>query len=129
MIIYATKEAILHALEIVSGEYSGNIKFNREERVGTDRLGVPKWAITLRCVSSKAPGHRLSPKHFYAPMKQRRLISACWHVHGHFLDALPKGTKIISKKQVLYVPMPWNDWNVGSLRYPQYISELCECEV
>jgi hypothetical protein len=63
----------------------------------------------------------------------RRLINACWHVHGEFFDALFKinpnatiqaaGTGIITNNSG-----NWIDRNIGSMMYPLYYSEACECE-
>ena len=69
---------------LVSGnkKYKRNVEFNRApEAQGKG------YRFTLRVKDSKKPGHRLG---FENPStgKQRRMTSACWHVHGDFFDAL-----------------------------------------
>ena len=112
-----TKEDLFKALDKINEKYGGNVEFNRFDDKG----------FTLRVKSSKGPGHRLSQS-----SPQKRMVSACWHVHGDFFDALFEvnpdayvislGDKRISKDRG-----NWADWNIGSRMFPMYFSEACEC--
>lgn len=125
------------ALTLVNEIYKGNICFKSRKTIGNSRGGGLTMQFTLTVLSSKGPGHRLS---FYRPWsgKQYRLAAACWHVHGDFFDALleinPRAriitqagrgsrTNIITKDGG-----NWTDLDVGSVMYPAYLSELCECD-
>jgi hypothetical protein len=125
---HGTQEDLQKALEIVNKQYAGNIMFNRLE--GN--------TFTLKVKDSKAPGHRLGFAHpNWAdkkgnPYKQRRLASACWHVHGYFFDALftinPKAVIRSQGNKITKYEGNWQDKNIGSEMYPMYFSEACECE-
>lgn len=130
-----TIEDLQRALNTINPKYGDNIAFNRLDSNG----------FTLRVKDSKKAGHRLGQPKFlgfdkgidYA--KRRRLPYACWHVHGDFFDALftiQPEAEIVSSGS-LANPLPvnkitkgqgnWQDWNIGSRKYPYYMSEACEC--
>lgn len=111
----------LHAaLDAVNEKYKGNVQFNRIDRKSTSRGGGYTYAITLRVKSSKGPGARRS-------WGGRRLVSACWHVHGMFIDALPEHATIITAHGTVHPGDRWIDKNVGSQYKPAFMSELCDC--
>ena len=121
MIINATRENIQKALNEANKEFGGNLQFKR-----LDPLSNKRYRVTLRVCSSRGKGARLGfPS--YSTGKQRHLISACWHAHGTFFDALPEGTRIQAGEIVTYPGEPWQDRNIGSLLNPLYFSEACEC--
>ena len=120
------------ALVAVNKKYKGNVTFNRfPEKSGRG------FRFTLRVKDSKKPGHRLGfPS--YKTEKQRRMTSACWHVHGDFFDALldinPEAiikTGLGNKNQIYStggeVSGNWEDYNIGSQYKPLFASEACEC--
>lgn len=117
-----TIEAMQAALVQVNKRYNGNVEF---ESV------VPKGKhieFTLRVKSSFEAGHRLG-------FTGRRMPKACWHVHGHFFDALLKlapDAVIISRGWPGGVISRdggnWQDCNIGSLVQPLMFSEACECK-
>lgn len=124
MLTTAKPSELETALKIVNARYGGNITWNRvPEPTGK------RFRFTLRCVSSKGPGHRRSIGIGYE--KRRRLVSACWHVHGHFFDALFQVNPNAATKSAGYwVQGPtnnWIDWNIGSPMYPMMFSEACDC--
>ena len=121
MLIYATLEQIQEALDKANEHFGGNLIFNR----GPDKYGKA-YRVTLRVEDSKGLGHRLTVSRYYG--KQRRLVSACWHAHGRFFDALPEGTRIVVRHQTIYADERWHDYNIGSIMLPCYASEACECE-
>ena len=111
------------ALDKINEKYKGNITWNRFEQVGR------QWRVTLRVKDSHRPGARLG---YAIPGRNpRHLISACWHVHGDFYDALfqinPNAVVKTSRKMITKDEGNWEDWNIGSIMYPLYYSEACEC--
>jgi hypothetical protein len=106
------------ALSRVNLKYGNNIVWNRKpEPIGR------RFRCTLRVISSRGPGHRIG-------FTGRHLISACWHVHGDFFDALfdiNPNIVIVSRGKEITRATNWEDYNVGSLLYPMYASEACEC--
>ena len=129
----ATREELGKALELVNVKYQGNVSWNRRpEKVGKG------FRLTLRVKDSKGPGHRLgytSGSLYFAKThdeevkfsRRRRLVSACWHIHGDFFEALPPDAKIITGRGVVR-PGQWPDYDIGSMLNPQMISEACECK-
>ena len=127
-----TMEDLNKALEIVNVKYQGNVTFNRIEQRGKNIL------FTLKVKDSKAPGHRRGFQGFDGK-PAKRLVSACWHVHGDFFDALilkvNQNTVIVSRDTQLYkqsynntVSNNWQDKNIGSVYNPLYFSEACDCD-
>jgi hypothetical protein len=116
---------LIKALEIVNRIYDNNITFNALESLNYARN---RWRVTLRVESSKKAGHRVG-------FTGRRLISACWHVHGDFFDALLEinpNAVIITQLSRIYKENGktygnWTDKNIGSIIQPLYYSEACEC--
>ena len=110
------------ALFIVNRKYENNIEFKR--------LESSKKLFTLKCKDSKKKGHRLHINMFNG--KTKKGISACWHVHGDFFDALfrikPNAYVISYSKKITKKNGNWEDRNIGSMFYPVYYSESCECE-
>lgn len=117
------------ALNAVNLIYGNNVIWNREpEYIGQTREGSDKWRCTLRVIDSRGPGAKLSiPRR----RKQRHTIGACWHVHGDFFDSLPEHAEIVvdvsDGRRIIHPGDAWIDIQVGSIMYPYYMSELCEC--
>ncbi len=120
------------ALAEVNKKYEGNVTFNQHP--------VPNgrgFRFTLRVEDSQKPGHRLTPSPNYRTGKHHRMVSACWHVHGDFFDALleiaPEAEiRVGSKGEKIFkvgdrVIGNWEDRNIGSMMHPFYYSEACEC--
>ena len=115
------------ALATVNKQYAGNVTWNREPEKNGRLI-----RFTLRVKDSKGPGHRLG----FAGSngKQRRMTSACWHVHGNFFEALFQvNDKAVvmtgsDRKRITADEGNWEDRNIGSQVYPMYFSEACECE-
>jgi hypothetical protein len=130
-----TIEQMNSALDIINQRYNNNIIWNREpELVGK------KLRFTLRVKNSKGLGAKISYTSVPWGGKPRRSTSACWHVHGHFFDALldinPSAviqTNIkcesipIYKDEAGTVCNNWQDWNIGSVMYYIPYSTSCEC--
>jgi len=120
-----TREQLEQGLKLVNKKYDNNIIWNnfKYEYNNTFR-------VTLKCKDSKKAGHRLGFK--YGDMKQKRLISACWHVHGDFFDYLlsinPDVIIRVATHTIDKNGGNWEDRNIGSIMQPMYYSEACECE-
>ena len=118
MIIKCSRQEILEALGMTQIEYPG-LTLNRFDSLNSRDN---RYAVTLRMESSRDKGARRSHS-------GRRMVSACWHVHGTFMDNMPEGTEIVSLGRKCHAGVDdWYDWNAGSIMYPVYISELCDCQ-
>lgn len=118
------------ALDVVNEKYEGNVIFRRLEPRGK------RWLFTLKVIDSRAPGHRRGYPHFTKSGIGRRMPCACWHVHGDFFDALfdiNEDAEIIvsgrdGKRCINKYGGNWKDSNIGSMMYPYYFSQACDCE-
>ena len=133
----ATERDLRKALVKVNKRYHGNVAF--------DKLQPNGKAVTfrLRVSDVSKPGHRRGYQNYdlrtgEAKGKPKRLHYACWHVHGHFFEALlaiapdaliRAGTMHNSNAphKITAQGGNWQDWNQGSQMFPQYASELCDC--
>ena len=115
-------EDLEKAMDIVNRKYDNNIEFKR--------LEPSKKLFTLKCKDSKKPGHRIHYRMWDDGFKKG--ISACWHVHGDFFDALfsinPNAYIVSSGKKITKEYGNWIDRNIGSIMYPIYHSKSCECK-
>lgn len=120
-----TIQDLERALDAVNERYSGNVTFNRLPEVKGRAI-----YFTLRVLSSRGPGHRLSIYHPWLK-NRRRLVAACWHVHGHFFEELfrfcPNAKIIAAGKIVTINGGNWVDHNFGGATSPNYYSHACEC--
>lgn len=118
MIRNVTRDDLERALATANARYGGNLCLARCVAIGNN------WRVRLRVRDSRGPGHRVRIS------DRRRTTFACWHAHGDFFDALPKGTEIIlAGESTPHRPGdPWQDRNIGSLVHPVMFSELCDCE-
>ena len=127
-----TQEQLEKALRMINHNYENNITWNRApEKVGR------QFHFTLYTKSVEGPGHRLGFSHSTwtnkdgSHYKQKRMRSACWHVHGDFFDALfalnPDAVIKSAGREINYCEGNWIDWNAGSIAYPILMSYLCEC--
>lgn len=119
-----TYEQMEHALHIVNEKYGGNVQWNRFERKGN------QFHFTLRVRESSGPGHSLGYV-LTSKGNRYRLVSACWHVHGDFFDALficnPYAVIKSLGKTITINGGNWQDRNVGSIVNPIDWSEKCDC--
>ncbi len=119
MLTNASIEVLQQVLQKVNEEFKGNVEFKRLQQKGK------RIQFTLKVKNSKGPGAKKG-------RSGRRTISACWHVHGRFLDILfemaPETYIITLNKKYTKETWRWEDFNQGSIIYPVYASELCECE-
>jgi hypothetical protein len=121
------------ALAKINETYGDNIEFNNITPTNNKKTA---WSVTLRAKSSRGAGARR------ALNNKRHTVSACWHVHGIFLDALPADARFYTMEIVGSHPNgadktelvwrspgdAWVDPVVGSLWTGlNYFSELCNC--
>ena len=124
-----TKEDLEKALEILNQKYDNNVTWNRFQQISSR-----SFRVTLRVKDSKKAGHRIA-YWAYVNGKIKRLPYACWHTHGDFFDILlninPNAVIQVLNRKIYRVGNEivnnWVDWNIGSLMYPLYYSEACEC--
>ncbi len=125
--------AIAQALDEINEKYDGNVTFNRCDLVKGRRDGREEWEVTLKTRSSSGPGAGRALPH---DGKSRRLPTACWHVHGDFLDALGRlcpeaeyESTINGRQRILVCEHGWQDKMLGGM-YTGFhmMSDLCECE-
>lgn len=130
---HSSKSELRKALTAVNKIYKRNVEYNRAPEPRGKNL-----MFTLKVKDSSKPGHRLGFSNSFTG-KQRRMASACWHIHGDFFEALLKinpdaiiktgaGNKnqIYSKNGEVFGN--WEDSDIGSMAYPMFFSEACECE-
>ncbi len=115
-----TESQLEQALTEVNKKYGNNVIWNRApERQGRS------YRFTLRVKDSHGKGARIG-------FTGRAMVSACWHVHGDFFDALfeiEPDTRIISAGNEITINYGnWEDRNIGSIIHPMYYSEACNCK-
>lgn len=120
-----TKAHMQSALSALNKKYEGNIVFR-------ELIHIPEeggWRFLLGTVDPKGPGGRRGKRRRDG---SRRIVpsSACWHVHGHFFEALFKTqpqAMITSKLgHVTRLEGNWRDALVVGRDGDRY-SDLCEC--
>lgn len=121
-----TAQDLYKALVMVNREYDDNVCFNRQPEAIGKRI-----RFTLRVVSSRGMGARYG-QCLTTKGNRRHLTSACWHVHGHFFERLfeivPDAEIVANGKSITRSYGNWEDRNIGSIMYPLYYSEACDCE-
>jgi hypothetical protein len=112
-------EDLKEALELTTKEFDNNVIFNRFPEARGNRL-----MFTLKVKDSSGEGARVSDS-------GRKMVSACWHVHGTFFDNLIKvnsEAEIKSAQSIINSDGGnWRDWQAGSFVNPKMASELCNC--
>ncbi len=121
----ATQNELQTALDRINQQYENNIIFNNFEQKTSKVI-----SFTLRVKDAKCPGHRLGMS-TTSKGNHRRLINACWHVHGELFDALfdlnPHIYVRAGDKKITKDFGNWEDRNIGSNYQPMYFSEACDC--
>ena len=105
------------SLAEVNKRFGGNVRLRNYEVLNLMRT---RHRLTLRVNNSRLPGAKLGPS-------GRHTVSACWHVHGYFFDNLPPDTIIKALGRTIRPGDPWEDMEIGSIMYPRYFSEACNC--
>jgi hypothetical protein len=111
-------------LDINNDIYKGNAEFKRfPEQRGK------RYTFTLKVKDSNKLGAR---RHYSAyRYKPRKSRSACWHLHGHFFEALfaikPDAEILSGSNRITKDYGNWKDRNIGSQIYPVMFSQSCEC--
>lgn len=124
LIKHCTKEQIQAALETINKRYDNNLEFLQLEPFGKH------FRVRLTVKDSRKAGGRISP------FSGRRVKAACWHVHGHFFEALLDindnaeiKTSLDNQNNGIVNRFAgnWHDKNVGSMFRPALFSKACEC--
>lgn len=115
-----TQDDLRCALSAINlDRYNNNIRLKRLEPLGR------RQNFTLTVNDSAAAGGRIGHS-------GRRVAAACWHVHGHFFEALfDIAPDAIIKSNMATITQDagnWCDRNIGSLIEPMYYSDACKCE-
>ena len=126
---------MLLALRKVNKLYKDNIVFRRLDRLTDSQNPIGSFGFTLTVKSSRSPGGRFSASSLVdGRNKPRHIAAACWHVHGHFFDALfaiAPDARILTtggkRRAMTVLSGNWQDYNIGSQAYPCMASEACEC--
>ena len=129
MKIFNVNEQILQeALKLTNTSFDDNIIWNR----APDSMNNANttFRLTLRVKSSSGKGARR------AAFTGHKMISACWHVHGFFMDHIFNVAKLNGLND-LYIRVAtqkleskadnWKDYNIGSEYRPCDFSTACEC--
>ncbi len=124
------KEDLYKALVKTNKSFKGNIQFNRHPQAINQ--GGSSFRFTLKVIDSRSKGARLGFPSSGDYDKRRRMISACWHVHGTFFDCLfeirPEAVITSRGKKITAEYGNWEDFDIGSLVQPYYMSEACKCD-
>jgi hypothetical protein len=115
----ATIQELETALKEINKRFDNNIRFKRLENSGR------RNTFTLTVYNSKKPGGRIG-------QNGRHIAAACWHAHGYLFEALLKinPEAFVISGGSLRIDINggnWQDRNIGSIMYPLYYSEACDC--
>jgi hypothetical protein len=123
------------AMQRVNMHFAGNVKWKRLDLIGESRghASGHSWRCTLSVVDSRGKGHKISR----SCGRERHIAAACWHVHGHFFDAVldvaPGAVITVSRCVKGKIQNSdkragnWQDFNIGSQCQPAFASEACWC--
>jgi len=138
------REELENALVAVNVLFNGNIRFKdisllrKHTKIGSKEV----WRVTLTVNSTHIKiVDSVKPRRVHIETlpgvkvnRNKRIVAVCWHVYGYFMDSLPSDCEIYSSvrtyngKPAMRKPgEEWYDFNIGSIIYPQYASEACEC--
>lgn len=124
LIIGATLEELEYALAQATKRYEHNIRFKVCRHL-KDRDGRPAFRVRLGYKNRWGRGVQEGPS-------WRATGSACWHVYGYFIGALPPEAEIHttagSESIVIKPGHPWRDWRVSDYVGREYASECCHCK-
>lgn len=125
-----TYENIIDALRQTNVRFSGNVIINNHSFL--NQKGT-RHRVTLRVKDSKGSGHRLGFTR-NNDGNRRRLVSACWHVYGTFVDAIfeiapdAKVSNGVTGKMDTVDSWYWHDRQIGSMMDPIMYSDACDCD-
>ena len=117
-----TLETLQEALKRTNEIFNGNVIWNRSPESLNEKDTA--FVLTLRVKNSSDYGARRSTI-------GRKMVSACYHVHGMFFDylfELSDTVRVRTGQQHLESKYDnWNDFNIGSEYQPCMMSYACEC--
>lgn len=113
-----TPQELRQALSNIQNKYENNLDFLKLENLDKG------YRVRLKVKDSKGKGAGVGNT-------GRRKISACWHAYGYFFEALLNiNDKTVIKTSKFTINKEggnWQNYNIGSVVYPLYASEACEC--
>ena len=109
------------AVRDVNGRFDNNITMPFED------LGKGRFKVFLQVLNSRGPGAHTGMME-NKDGSFRATKHACWHVHGFFFDALPEQAVITAMGRKLRPNDPWHDWKRREMGYPNWESQMCECD-
>lgn len=129
MLIKVTNSLALDkAIEIANQKVGhGNLSVDYDfKRLAHDKQSW--YHVRLKAKDSRHPGAKLTIRCDPTGKEHiRHTRSACWHAHEAFFDALPADAVIKAMNLTIKPGGEWRDYNVGSIMFPVYASESCEC--
>ena len=109
-----TESELRAALDVVNLQYAGNVEFKK--------MNFPRFTLTVEDSGKK--GGRIG-------FTGRKVKAACWHIHGHFFDALfkinPAAYVWSQGGKITKDAGNWQDRNIGSIMNPLMYSDACNC--
>jgi len=118
-----SQQELEKAMELLNKVFDNNITFNNFKQI--NQKG-DAFKVTLRVKDSKNSGARRG-------YTGRRMINACYHVHGYFFEILfmlNENIQIKSLNNYIQKDNIWGfDKNIGSLHNPLYLSDACNCDI
>lgn len=136
MRVNLSTEQVRDVIDYVSRTgYNNNLIPNRLDDASNSRT---VWTeFTIRCVSSKEVGHKVSLSSMPYNGKERRLTAACWHAHRDVMKELFQRYPEARLKSGFASYDGQDDFlervedtggiNVGSAAYPVQVRESCDC--
>ena len=130
--VNVSENDLCSALALTNKHFGENIIFNRLPEA-LNFKGT-RYSFTLKCKDSKGLGHRRGIKYTInvTYTKGRRLINACWHVHGVFFDSLfrvnSNAVIMVGKQAITKNRGNWIDKNIGNSVAQFNFSDACDCK-
>ena len=144
-ITHATKDQIYQAFgRLNEKNFDGNIRFYSEYNRGEPEPYRNGFNVRFKVHTVEKRGHRWHPKLFkmndpnsnffdYEKGAGHRSAYACWHVYGYFFEHLfeiePDAVVRSQNRKITAHYGNWEDYNIGSQRYPYYASDACFCGI
>jgi hypothetical protein len=136
MKVNLSTDQVREVIETVSTrDYHGNLRANRLDDASNSRT---VWTeFTIRCVSSKGSGHKVSLSAMPFNGKERHLTAACWHAHRDVMKELfaryPNAklssamAKYDGRADFLANFEATGYANIGSQMFPVQARDSCDC--
>jgi len=122
-----TMEDMSQALKELNLKYDGNIEYKRLEHRGH------KIIFTLKVKGGLKPKDGIVKGAAINQNTERRTGAACWHSHGDLFEIIlnmcPEAVITSIYSTIDKDGGNWTDFKLGSVMYPYYASEACNCSL